>query len=454
MLENKWKLALCLAVVFLTVGCGNKEQETIPTQEPEVTQEPQATPIVFKPLGNTVIKQTEGLAEHLEKTDAAEQAGYNAMNRMLSYDEQGNQSLFCIDADTGVVYFVNQNKDFYIYRIKDGVTELAVSIPARALYTYDGALYFMVESYGKYTMEEMKDGDIYRYTPEDGKVELVYAFGEEVDGKTCKMLVNENGIYFSFSERGEEQVVDGETSPKVHIISCCLPFGATEAVPDDSDMTIVPRWRDYKLGSFKFKGDTSTQPSPLALLRWTEEEKDYRELSVGRPKYYCVMGDSLYCYMPSTQDAGLIVLDLVTGERKEYRVWEALKKVYSKISESAMAGEQVTEMSDKELAALLSEEGVLYGKRLIDCFTATKQYFWLSINSGSYLIRIDRENGDMAVFKIKGFVEMLYTDGEQLYGMCATTYEGIYSMARILTERPAYNEVTEEEYVEVQYLTK
>lgn len=450
---NKLKLAICLAAAFLATGCGNKEQETAPTQEPE------ATPVVFAPIVSTITKQTEGLTEHLEKIDAAEQAQYNAMNRMFSEDETSHQSLFCIDADTGVVYFVNQNKDSYIYRIKDGVVELAVSIPARELYTYDGVLYFMAESYGKYTMEEMKDGDIYCYTPEDGKVELVYAFEEEVDRKTCKMLVNENGIYFFFEGAREEMAVDGRTLTRISYNDYYLPFGEKEAVSDGLKIARSPKWRDYNLGRFKSNEDTSAQRPPFALIRGTEEGIDYKELSVGSPRQYCVMEDSLYCYTESMQDAELIVLDLVTGERKEYCVWEGLKKVYSTLSGRAMAGEKVTELTDEELIGLFSQGSELYGSRMAECFTATKQHFWLASKSGSYLIRIDRESKEIAVFEVNGYVKMLYTDGEQPYGMYAPTYDGISSLARILiTKQPVYNEETgeeiEEECVAVQYLTK
>ena len=72
-----------------------------------------------------------------------------------------------------MTYYVDCGRDYYIHAIKDGVSELAVEIPAKNLYFRDGKLYFMVADYGKYSLDGLINGDILSYNPVDGKVSVV-----------------------------------------------------------------------------------------------------------------------------------------------------------------------------------------------------------------------------------------------------------------------------------------
>ena len=135
--------------------------------------------------------------------------------------------MFCLDETTGVVYFVNQGKDNFLYRMKDGEVALAVAMPMQQLYTYQGSVYFMVDNYGRYELEGMKTGDIYCYTPSSGAVELVYALGtilgETVENaRDYKLLVEESGIYFGYC------ILRGE-GEKIQTYNYFLPFGARVA---------------------------------------------------------------------------------------------------------------------------------------------------------------------------------------------------------------------------------
>ena len=148
------------------------------------------------------ITVTNGLCEVLEQKDASLQASYNSFNRMLSTDIElgfSGQSVFCVDESTGVVYFVNQGKgqDYYLYRLKDGEAKLAVAMPVKEIYTYQGSVYFMINSYDMYELGELHNGDIYCYTPADGTVQLVYEAGAVENSLDHRLTVNEKGIYFS-----------------------------------------------------------------------------------------------------------------------------------------------------------------------------------------------------------------------------------------------------------------
>ncbi len=81
--------------------------------------------------------------------------------------------VLCPDPLFGMTYYVDCGRDYYIHAIKDGVSELAVEIPAKNLYFRDGKLYFMVADYGKYSLDGLINGDILSYNPVDGKVSVV-----------------------------------------------------------------------------------------------------------------------------------------------------------------------------------------------------------------------------------------------------------------------------------------
>lgn len=183
-------------------------------------------------------------------------AKYNAANRILShYSSISRNSLFCVDADTGVVYFVNQNQDSYIYRLKDGEAELAVPMPAKELYIWDGVLYFMLESYDRYTLEGKNDGDIYAYTPTKGTVELIYAAGKGMAEKNLgdmgeeyqRLTVNENGIYFVGDLEATQKTIDDKVYTSLKEKAYYLPFGATEPVTDKEKGTYAG-WGKYYFG--------------------------------------------------------------------------------------------------------------------------------------------------------------------------------------------------------------
>ena len=140
----------------------------------------------------------EGLCEILEKKDVSKEVCYNSFHRMASRMVDVETSLFCIDSDTGVVYFANKGKDSYLYRMKEGEVELAVAIPVKEIYTYGESVYFMIENYGKYDLKDMHNGDIYSYTPKTGIVQLIYPAGN-IEGATGhKLMVDSSGIYFSY----------------------------------------------------------------------------------------------------------------------------------------------------------------------------------------------------------------------------------------------------------------
>ncbi len=342
-------------------------------EKEEPSKKPTPTP------SKTVITKTEGLCEQLERVEISVEA-YNSLNQMLSVATSiglGGKSSFCIDETTGVVYFVNEGNDGFLYRIKEREVALAVAMPVKELYPYDGSIYFMVDDcYGKYELQDIKSGDIYCYTPASGAVEFVYGAGAIENSQGHEMLVDERGIYFSYS------VKTGVNS--IRTSYAYLPFGATEHM---QDMTRGAKngWKDY---SFLY-----TPELKLVLSSRTVNEDGTSEqivLSVS-PNYFCVIGDMLY----SAEKNHISCTNLETQETTIYDFSEAIEKNEPK------------ELVEQEL-------------RFIEWFTMTEDAVW--ITTGARLYRMDLESGKVTCATIwhdnnSYSVPILYTDRKQVYGV-------------------------------------
>ena len=397
-----------------TVAIQSNQKDVTPTtviESTDVTITPKPTTSAFKEnnTGKTtvsptpskiLITKTDGLCEQLEQVELSVEV-YNSVNQMLGVDATmgiHGKSSFCIDETTGVVYFVNEGNDWFLYRIKEGEVALALAMPVKELYPYQGSIYFMLDDCsGKYELQDMKSGDIYCYTPASGAVEFVYAAGEIENSQEHQMLVDERGIYFAYS------VETGKNSAM--ILYAYLPFGATEHVKD-GNYGASKGWKDYV---FVYNNDTPEMEYKLQLSHRAEEEKIVLSAS---PNYFCVIGDILY----SAEKKHISCTNLVTKETTMYDFSEA--------------------MDENEPLAI----GELDDYRRIEWFTMTEDALW--VTTGAHLYRMDMQSGEITYADIfhndnEYSVRMLYTDGKQVYGVNApkkfvSTAEKTF--VRILTE--------------------
>ncbi len=400
-----------------TIASESSHKDVTPTVSIEIidaTSTPKPTTSIFKQEEDTdtvskstdnsskkVITKTEGLCEELEKVEISVEV-YNSLNQMLSVDSSigvEGKSSFCIDETTGVIYFVNEGNDGFLYRIKEGEVALALAMPVKEIYPYNGSIYFMVDDcYGKYELQEMKSGDIYCYTPATGAVEFVYAAGEIENSQGHEMLVDERGIYFSYSIK---------TGVNSSITSYAyLPFGATEHVKD-MNYGASKGWKDYV---FSY---TYTPELKLVLDNRTENADGIREQIVlsTSPNYFCVIGDMLY----SAEKKHISCTNLVTQEITMYDFSEAIEK--------------------NEPEDLVEQD-----YRFIEWFTMTEDAIWITTGAGLY--RMDFQSGEITYADIWHnnnlySVPILYTDGKEVYGVNTRfkfnpTFEK--NFVRILTE--------------------
>ena len=435
--------AAFIAVFACLAGCdANGEEAGSPTPtsastlEVTITDTPtQTTGDLFTPVEDDVIygEDLEGSQLVVDNTENSDMKKYNSFNQKM--EGARSPSLFCVDGTTGITYFVNQSQDWYIYAIKEDEVTLVVELPAQELTVWEGKLYFIINDYDMYELEGIQSGDIYVYEPETGAVEPVYVAGEKTDKRyvdSSELAVNENGIYFHCTTGMEVMEYNGQKYNVLQTEDLHLPFGAAEPVEDILSMT-TPGWREYC-----FSGGVYQELVKRSEGRRTDAER--KETGI-QTKNCAILEDELF--YKTGNDIGIINLE--TGEQTVYALEDDIK--------------EMQEQMDKGLEAYLNttitnkEERTLPG---LGEFTVTEDDIWCIV--GMYMMRINRQNGEVAYYIVEGerqFLEKLYTDGKQIYGAYVVDYVGgkKYAVVKILTEKePKLHEVYQLPVLEVQKL--
>ena len=416
---KKWSWLLGI-VLFLITGCGTIQEEQ---------KKPEEMTSLFTLMENENEKQKEivqveelqGLKEVLEPKEVPLVEINNVLNNKI-------ESVFHIDEMTGVVYFVNFNKDWHIYRMKDGEAEKAVPLPANNLCMYDGSLYFMIEFYNTEGLSNVKEGDIYCYTPSTGEVKLIYSIVGEIEGADVsysKLKVRETGIHFTYTIK--ELSSDGVMRDMIK--EYYLPFEETEPIKDDSFGTYV-QWKDYYLASsdgynmvFFHKDDWNNQ----ILISDT---------AIGT---YFIVGDNFY-YIDG---AKICVKNLETGVQEDILdFYEVLYQYYIEFI--------------KELGLTPEEVNIGLGN-----FTITNNGETIWFTCGSLYCYHTKTKEIVKYTMPNSEIQQLFTDGTYLYADATSKlklddnygmliYPFMYDLNRVYTENDIM-EMEEELKEEFEY---
>ena len=376
MMKKQYYFYLGISVLlFGMVGCGTKSSEQ--TVIPQVIVESVENAKVLKTTEKITVTPTSMTTEPLLELSVKD---VNAMNRMLSTDAEMalyGQSLFCVDETSGVTYFVNQGKNYYLYQIKDGKVELVVDMPVKEVYPYGGLVYFMVEDYNIYDLEDIHSGDIYCYCPESNAVELIYPAGAMEGSKDHRLTVEESGIYFSYISEKDGGV----------ILFYHLPFHETEPVKDTKNMTFKG-WNNYYLLYYNYRENL--------FLNSREKAEDGTREQIKLPAItktrYCIIGDNLF----SVERGYISCINLETQIQTKYDFLEAIQ--------------------DREREDVLQQTGV----RIMEDFVVTEDAIW--ITTGHILYRMDLQSKEVSFAYIRDennkpyYITELYTDGKNVYG--------------------------------------
>ncbi|NLJ96528.1 MAG: hypothetical protein GX321_05195 [Clostridiales bacterium] len=168
----------------------------------------------------------------------AKEKNVNGYGNISVNIKEDNQVLLCKDPVYDIVYYVNYGVDYFIYRIKDGKSELVASMPAKRLFCIDGKLYFILESYAIYALKDMKDGNIFCYDPISGEVERI------IDAKADKMFVYKDGIYYVV-ETGETELGNGAFSIDQELYF--YSFTTMKSKKITSNFISLLKWKDYHI---------------------------------------------------------------------------------------------------------------------------------------------------------------------------------------------------------------
>ncbi len=327
------KLFYCILLIFLCMTGCQLTDENIEESIPTITTGAfisLETIVEEKKEDNDVTEEKiviEGLCEFIPQKQVKFAQLYNTMNRM------SRKNVFCVDETTGVVYFINFNQDWFIYRVKDGEAKLAVSLPASNLYTYKGSVYFLIDFYDDYTgkpvvsveeyeKNDIKQGDIYCYTPATGAVEFVYRPGEHIKGAstTKAFLVKKDEVYFSYYVPVEEN----SNSKRVQYEY--LPFGKTKAIVDSSKATET-YWGEYSLGS--------TNGDNLCLIH--KDDFYNQKVLSENPTIYCLVGDDFYyTEWKGYENTKIFIKNLATEDEEVIDLLETIKKIFPNETEESL----------------------------------------------------------------------------------------------------------------------
>ena len=420
-------------IISLCLLTGCSETNTVDGQNMEKKEVVQQTELVPFVGTEKVMDTTKGLKEVNISLSGNEVSEYNTWNRMLSRGEDNRESLFCVDKETGIVYFANQNKDWYLYRIKDNEVQLAVELPVREIYTCDGQVYFMINSYDKYDLGELNDGDIYQYSPSDGIVKLVYATGKEENAEDYKMVVNEKGIYFRYAERNISESEDGIQRITLVYQYYFLPHGATEP-EKDTELQSFYGWDNYYFSYPILERNPLEMPSLSLVKRGVETE--IRSLNIN-PMRYCVAGDILFYTL--LENPNIYMLNLRNGEQQVYSYWNFIQSVYR--------------YTEEEIQALF-EPGT--GTECFSSFVMTENGDYLWLTDYNYLYRIDMKTMEISFYASqdeKCSLGNLYTDGKSVYAMYGPGFDAVKSLIKISIDDTSVNKLGQKIFT-LEYLTE
>ncbi len=335
--------------------------------------------------------------------------------------------MFCLEEKTETIYFVNQNRDNYLYEMKDGVVQLVVALPVKEVYPFGDYVYFMISE----DTEEQKAGDIYRYKKETKEIELVYALGTIQGGENHKLNVNEQGIHFNYSEVLSKE--DGITRKSVSYYT--LPFGESEPIKDTTNQGKLG-WGDYYF-SYLLVED-STQPAKVTLVSRTKGEEDSIPISIGDFQY-CVAKDKIYSM--ALGNSSILTFDLKQKNRGIYNFRGDIidENNYVKEEIAQCFGEGMEEFSD---------------------FTMTENGKYLWFTDGEYLYIADTSDGysksedAMITPDIHRKIEQLYTDGRRVYGLYSQDGKKPPVLVRFCVETIKEEDffLKDEDCVQVEYL--
>jgi hypothetical protein len=199
--------------------------------------------------------------------------------------------LFCPDIENDILYYVNYDKDNYIYELKDGNISLLVEMNAYCLQLWDNKLYFL-SCNQNINNDDQKTGDIYCYNLDTKEVSLL------LKTNAYSLFVDSYGIFY--------QNINLNTSG---FAGYRLDFNST--TPQKTDYAFYFIYNEYMICT----GSGSNDFDKLYLCNRDTGEKTFLISLVDAVNNNLRFGDD---YMVFTLDSFVYVLNLKTGKKDIY----------------------------------------------------------------------------------------------------------------------------------------
>ena len=98
--------------------------------------------------------------------------------------------LICPDSENDAIYYVNYDKDNYIYQLKDGSSTLLLNMKADFLQLWNGELYFVGVNQDS-SLSHIILSNIYKYNLETEELTLIW------EAEITWLFLNSDGIYYT-----------------------------------------------------------------------------------------------------------------------------------------------------------------------------------------------------------------------------------------------------------------
>lgn len=322
---------------------------------------------------NIILKN--GLKDESLIVIGEDEEGYGELG--INIKGEDNLVLLCKDPVYDIVYYVNYGNDFFIYRIKDGESELVVEMPARRLFCQKGKLYFLLDSYNRYDFKGIESGNILSYDPISGEVNML------IDRRAQTMFVYSDGIYFKVNE---DPVEISEDSFTIKNNLFCYSFVSAKVEEIEADYISLYKWKD-----FHFTSEVDVYEEGHEIY---EEYDDVDEIfyTVGLKLETLDKSKSIYLTDNWMLDNYSLVGDKIIDILEDY----------------TFVAFDIVSKEKKEIPLALRGNGDF---TILDDILYLDNFLLVDIKTGKQSKAVSKEETGELIYEI-------YTDGKKIYGIC------------------------------------
>lgn len=262
-------LGVLWMVLLLTACKKDTKEETLNGMSEKINEEG----LTQKQLENALELKGK-IFENLEAVGTEDPIYCNLPENTQSWD---SIVPICYDPLYDILYYVDYGGDYMIHAIRNGTSELAVELPGRRLFCRGGKLYFLLDSYFKFSVKGANSGNILSYNPVNGEIEVVS------DKIFDSIVVYQDLIYC-------RKVGEGSSSYTAKIDYWFYFFDTQELIAQEKQEVVSYALEIRRYGEFFLAGlyEPYDRSNPIEMLeRLIEEGADPNEIRIRTKMELC-----------------------------------------------------------------------------------------------------------------------------------------------------------------------